>query len=102
VVLARGGRGSRRCTRVPARPGGGAIGRRPQARRIRIQAEDDLRAASLDRRGQAVAERRRARQDRTAFLSDEPAVKRGTVVAAIRIGLPVRGFTPLRETLTPT
>jgi hypothetical protein len=60
--------GGHRTARRLGGPPGGATGfnkadvaaavvvQRPEARRIRIEAEDDLRLPALDRRGEAIAE----------------------------------------------
>ena len=79
--------------------------------------EDDLRLAGRDRGGEPVAERdgggRRFAGSRqsvarargrylTAFLRPEPAVKRGTLLAAICIVSPVRGLRPSRAPRSAT
>src|ERR687898_160217 len=82
---------------------------RPEPGRVRVDAEHDLRLARRDRGGEAIPEGggggRRSAVDRqsvaragylTAFLRPEPAVNRGTLLAAICIVSPVRGLRPSR------
>ena len=91
----------------------------PQGGRVGVEAEDDLAAPLLDERGEPVSEgengsdttaaealpaglslilRRCALyiEPLTAFFRAEPALKRGTRLAAIWIRSPVCGFTPWR------
>ena len=76
--------------RWAARPG--IDRRRPQAGRIGVEAENDLAAALLYERRQPVRKRIPGREARvcrwaqpllTALLSAEPALNRGTLLAAI-------------------
>ena len=82
---------------------------RPQLGRVGVDPQDDLGLALGDRPGEAVPERgggRRLAGGRqsvarrpcylTAFFRPEPAVKRGTLLAAICIVSPVRGLRPSR------
>ena len=96
---------------------------RPQLRRVGVDPEDDLRLARGDGCGEPVAEVRPAaspgrapmrgcrRRDAgvpgvggylTAFLRPEPAVKRGTLLAAMVIVSPVRGLRPSRAPRSAT
>ncbi len=96
-----------------ARLGGALDGGGPEAGRVGIDPDDDLGPARLDGGREAGAEgsdlvgRRwriaagaplglRTDGYLTAFLRPEPAVKRGTLLAAMVIDSPVRGLRPSR------
>ena len=59
-----------------------------------VAAEADLTAALLDERRSPIDE---VTQPLTAFFRAEPAENRGTLLAAMVIRSPVRGFTPWRS-----
>jgi hypothetical protein len=74
----------------------------PQPRRVGVEAQDDLGLARDDELGQPIGEMRTGwtalvslggldQPPLTAFFRPDPAVKRGTLDAAIWIGCPVRG-----------
>src|SRR5690606_32564291 len=86
---------------------------RPEVRGVRVEADDHLRPASPNETRQSLRERLSParwcregqivpRQPFTALLSPEPAVKRGTRVAAIWMRSPVRGLTPWRAPRSAT
>lgn len=81
----------------------GPDSRRPQAGRIGVEAENDLTATLLYERRKPVGEGLPGTEARvngwvqprlTAVFSAEPALNRGTLLAAISIRSPVCGLTP--------
>ena len=74
---------------------GRLVGRlRPEPRGVGIEAENDLRLAFLDPRGEPCAEGIGGQEPFSVFFSPEPGVNLGTREAAIWIVSPVRGCTP--------